>query len=169
MQFYFQMVHFGEMDNMTEEQVTKKILAWLIENQWQIICFDFPQSGTGKYLHPNEEYRNSETKNYAAFIPDIVSVKEDKVVFFENKNRFFLDDFIKLKSIREKNIYSESINTLLSKYEVNNYYYGIGAVKTEAFVKKSLPYLSHVDFIILVDNDNIELHKNTCFELMPNK
>ncbi len=38
---------------MTEEQVTKAILNHLVKNCWKIICFDFPQSGTGKYIHPN--------------------------------------------------------------------------------------------------------------------
>jgi hypothetical protein len=32
---------------ITEEQVTKAILDWLEANDWKIICFDFPQSGTG--------------------------------------------------------------------------------------------------------------------------
>ncbi len=53
---------------MKEEYVTKAILNWLETNNWKIICFDFPQSGTGYILHPNEEYRT--TKNYGAIIPD---------------------------------------------------------------------------------------------------
>ena len=38
---------------MTEESVTKSILKWLMQNNWIIVCFDFPQSGTGHFLHPN--------------------------------------------------------------------------------------------------------------------
>ena len=38
---------------MKEEQVTKAVLKWLIANKWEIVCFDFPQSGTGRILHPN--------------------------------------------------------------------------------------------------------------------
>lgn len=38
---------------MTEEQVTKALLQYLTDNGWHIVCFDFPQSGTGKVLHPN--------------------------------------------------------------------------------------------------------------------
>ena len=44
---------------LTEEQATKAILDWLEENGWKIICFDFPQSGTGVSLHPNEELRTT--------------------------------------------------------------------------------------------------------------
>ena len=151
------------MDNMTEEQVTKKILAWLIENQWKIICFDFPQSGTGKYFHPNEEYRNIKPKNNAAFIPDIIAIKENKAIFFENKNRFYLDDFIKLQMIRDSNIYKHSIDRFLSDYKINEYYYGIGAIKNQSFIKKSLDYIDYVDFIILVDDKNVEVYKDICF------
>ena len=38
---------------MTEEQVTKALLQHLTDNGWHIVCFDFPQSGTGRVLHPN--------------------------------------------------------------------------------------------------------------------
>lgn len=38
---------------MTEEQVTKAILQYLQNKGWHIVCFDFPQSGTGRVLHPN--------------------------------------------------------------------------------------------------------------------
>lgn len=38
---------------MTEEQVTKALLQHLTDNGWHIVSFDFPQSGTGKVLHPN--------------------------------------------------------------------------------------------------------------------
>lgn len=40
---------------MSEEQVTKLILEWLLNKKWNIIAFDFPQSGTGIYLHPNDQ------------------------------------------------------------------------------------------------------------------
>jgi hypothetical protein len=108
------MVLYGEMDKMTEEQVTKKILEWLINNNWKIITYDFPQSGTGKYLHPNKDLRKINTKNDKAFIPDIVAVKKNTALFFENKNRFYLDDFKKLKDIKSNNIYSDDIDRLLS-------------------------------------------------------
>ncbi|MDR0515595.1 MAG: hypothetical protein LBH25_00950 [Fibromonadaceae bacterium] len=31
---------------ITEEQTTKAFIEWLELNDWKIICFDFPQSGT---------------------------------------------------------------------------------------------------------------------------
>jgi hypothetical protein len=154
------MEHCGEMDNITEEQVTKNILKWLKNNDWKIIAYDFPQSGTGKYLHPNKNIRQKETKNHQAFIPDIVAIKNDTAIFFENKNRFFLDDFIKLKEVKNNNNYSISISNLLNKYSISNIYFGIGAIDNELFVKSSKNFIEYVDFIVLISNklNNIKIY-----------
>jgi hypothetical protein len=141
--------------SMTEEQVTKKILEWLINNNWDIISFDFPQSGTGKHLHPNKDLRQSGTKNKKSFIPDIVTIKDNIVLFFENKNRFFLDDFIKLNHIKKKHNYTESIDKLLVKYDIEKIYYGIGAIYNKSFIEQSKKYLNSVDFIVLVSSEII--------------
>ena len=69
---------------MTEEQVTKSILKWLIDNDWKIVCFDFPQSGTGHFLHPN----GSTEKNKDAINPDIVAVNGNICVFLKIKTDF---------------------------------------------------------------------------------
>ena len=47
---------------MREEKVTKNILDWLEENGWTIICYDFPQSGTGVLLHLNNSNRTEKNK-----------------------------------------------------------------------------------------------------------
>ena len=138
---------------MSEEQVTKIILEWLINNNWKIISFDFPQSGTGKHLHPNKIIRLSGTKNEKTFIPDIIAVKNNIALFFENKNRFFLDDFIKLYNIKTKNIYSEAIDKLLAIYKVDKIYYGVGAINNKKFIEQSSNQLDYVDFIVLIDKD----------------
>jgi hypothetical protein len=76
---------------ITEEQLTKAILEWLIANNWEIICYDFPQSGTGVSIHPNEELRT--TKNKGAIIPDIVAIKNGtvKAYAFGSTFAFFAD------------------------------------------------------------------------------
>ena len=145
------MVHYGEMVKMTEEQVTKRILEWLISNNWEIITYDFPQSGTGKYLHPNKDLREEQSKNLKAFIPDVVAIKNNISIFFENKNRFFLDDFNKLYNIKTTNIYSDSIDKLLIEYSITNIYYGIGAIKNNLFLEKAIDYYHLVDFIVLIN------------------
>lgn len=39
---------------MREENVTKKIIKYLKKNEWEIISFDFPQSGTGIMILPDD-------------------------------------------------------------------------------------------------------------------
>ncbi|ELI6456044.1 hypothetical protein RRM46_002283 [Flavobacterium psychrophilum] len=142
---------------ITEEKVTKLILDWLESNDWKIICYDFPQSGTGISLHLNEELR--ETKNKGAVIPDIVAIKEEKVLFFENKDRFVLSDFDKLNSLKTNNNYSESIEKLLTNYDFSAIYYGIGIPKIENQITKVKNEVEKVDFVIFVNSDKeIEIY-----------
>lgn len=148
---------------MREEQVTKNILNWLKRNQWEIICFDFPQSGTGIYLHPNKEFRT--TKNKKAIIPDIVAVKEDISVFFENKNRFFEGDFLKINELKRGNDYSVSINKLLDGYDVFEIYYGIGIPNNEKDIKKTENYLDKIDFLITTDEEENIYIKHDVFKI----
>lgn len=82
---------------MREEQVTKSILKRLTANGWEIVCFDFPQSGTGRMLHPN---RSNDEKNKDGIIPDIVAVKDCVCIFAENKDRFFYSDFKKQNMLK---------------------------------------------------------------------
>lgn len=137
---------------MTEESVTKSILNWLIQLGWEIVCFDFPQSGTGHFLHPN----NSESeKNKGAINPDIVAVKNNICLFFENKDRFYFLDYEKQNSLINGDDYSNAINDLLSNYTVDMIYYGIG-LPTIKHSKKSEDAAHLVDFIIGVE-DNKEI------------
>lgn len=132
---------------MTEETVTKTILNWLIQRGWDIVCFDFPQSGTGHLLHPNNA---GSEKNKGSINPDIVTVKGEVCLFFENKNRFYYLDYEKQHSLINGNDYSIAIKNLLSPYSVTEIYYGIGSpiIKNS---KKFLKSAQLVDFIIGVD------------------
>jgi hypothetical protein len=141
---------------ITEEQATKAILDWLETNDWKIICFDFPQSGTGVSLHPNEELRT--TKNKGAFIPDIVAIKNSIVIFFENKDRFVLDDFMKVQDLRNNNDYSNSIERLLTECEYSKIFYGVGLVYSENTEQKTNLHLDKIDFAILYhENKTIKI------------
>ena len=110
---------------MREERVTINILTWLEENDWQIICYDFPQSGTGVLLHPNSD-ENRTTKNKGGIIPDILATRNSVALFFENKDRFVLSDFEKLKEIKTIGNFSKSLNTILSDFNVTSIYFGVG-------------------------------------------
>lgn len=137
---------------ITEERITKAILKWLKKNSWEIISFDFPQSGTGIILHENfsNKYGN---KNKGSIIPDIICVKNETCLFFENKDRFYKMDFIKQNTLKTNNTYTDSINSLLSNYCINKILYGIGMPyePNNLGIDKE-KYL--VDFVVMVKENN---------------
>lgn len=133
---------------MTEEQLTKTILNWLEKDGWNIVCFDFPQSGTGVSLHPNEEIRT--TKNKGAIIPDIVAIKGDIVVFFENKDHFSMEDFLKVEQLRKSPDYSNSIKNLLRDLIHTKIFYGVGLPFTNNIHNKTKENINRIDFAVFV-------------------
>ena len=142
---------------MTEEQVTKTIINYLNTNKWNIITFDFPQSGTGKILLPNESIGE---KNKDGFIPDIVTVKNGICLFFENKHRFYLKDFQKISSLINNNVFSNSIANLLKDNHILYIYYGIG-LPLSKWSSSAKTNASLVDFIFGVS-------LNSCVEILYN-
>ncbi len=140
---------------ITEEHITKAIISWLEKNSWEIICFDFPQSGTGKVLHSNDRLG---LKNKDSIIPDIIAIKNDVVVYFENKDRFVFSDFQKIDSIKKENNYSNSINNILSRYKYKHIYYGVGLpinYKNESKVNNNK---NKVDFIVDSNGDIADIN-----------
>lgn len=143
---------------MKEERVTINILYWLESNGWKIICYDFPQSGTGVLLHPNTD-KNRTTKNKGGIIPDILATRNSVALFFENKDRFVLSDFEKIKEIKSTGNFSNSLNTILSESNVTSIFYGIGIPINDRHIKKSLENIEGIDFLIST-NDNGEVRIN---------
>ena len=142
---------------MREERVTINILSWLEENGWQIVCYDFPQSGTGILLHPNGDNRTE--KNKGGIIPDIIAVKDNIALFFENKDRFYQPDFDKLFEIKTENNFSDSLNQLLSGFSISKIVYGIGLPEVKKHLEKSKTQLDKIDFLITTnDNKTVEIH-----------
>lgn len=131
---------------MREENVTKNILQWLQNNNWKIICFDFPQSGTGVLLHLNNSNRTE--KNKGGIIPDIIAVKNDIAVFFENKDRFYQPDFDKLFEIKTELNYSDSLDLLLSDHNISSILYGIGISDIKKEIEKCILNIDKVDFLM---------------------
>lgn len=143
---------------MREERVTINILNWLERNGWKIVCYDFPQSGTGFLLHPNSD-ENRTTKNKGGIIPDILATRNSVALFFENKDRFVLSDFEKLKEIKTLGNFSNSLNAILSDFNVTSIYYGVGIPAIEKHIKKSLENIDGIDFLISsLENGEIEIN-----------
>lgn len=133
---------------MTEEQCTIILLEYLEENGWEILCFDFPQSGTGRVLHPDTNM----SKTIGGIIPDIVAVKNGICLFFENKDHFYLPDFDKQNMLRTTSDYKTSISELVKRKHVRHIYYGIG-FPVECSNRVTDEERSKVDFIVTVNND----------------
>lgn len=131
---------------MREEKVTKNILDWLEQNGWSILCYDFPQSGTGVLLHLNNNNRTE--KNKGGIIPDIIAVKKNSALFFENKDRFYEPDFDKLNEIKMESNYSDSLDQLLNGFNVTDINYGIGIPDSKKDIDKSKQQLAKIDFLI---------------------
>lgn len=141
---------------MREENVTKNILIWLQKNNWEIICFDFPQSGTGVLLHLNGTNRTE--KNKGGIIPDIIAVKNGIAVFFENKDRFYQPDFDKLFEIKTELNYTDSLDSLLSDHNITSIFYGIGISDITEEIEKCKLNLDKIDFLISTNKlKNIEI------------
>ena len=136
---------------MTEESVTKALLDWLESTGWEVICYDFPQSGTGIALHPNSALR--ETKNKGSIIPDIIAIRNGVVVFFENKDNFVQKDFDKVNRLRTTTNYSEAIIRLLKEYDYKKIFYGVGLPFTEKVVERTTNQIEQIDFAIFVSED----------------
>lgn len=153
MQSYFVMVRSGGMDKMREEKVTKEIIKKLKQNDWFIFSFDFPQSGTGCLILPDNSNGN---KNKDSIIPDIIAIKNNVCVFFENKDRIVVSDFDKVNSLITNNLYINNINKLLKNYNIKDYYYGIG-LPDNINLKKLDGLLNKTDFVLLVKELNYQL------------
>lgn len=146
---------------MTEEQTTIAIIDWLEANDWRIICFDFPQSGTGLMLHPNSNV-NQNKKNKGGIIPDIIAVKNSEAVFFENKDRYVKNDFDKLKDIKLTGNYSDNLGVLLKEFKITRINYGVGIPSIKKEIFKSKGNLEDIDFLVSSDIDgNIFIHHDT--------
>lgn len=137
------------MRKLSEENVTKIILSNLIKNDWKIVCFDFPQSGTGIILHPNS---SEAEKNKGSITPDIIAVKKNLCLYFENKDRTYFPDFEKINMLRTKNCYSNALSDLLKPLPIQNIFYGIG-LPTQKCTRNALDNSNLVDFILGVDSD----------------
>jgi len=137
------------MASITEEDVTRSLLGVLEDAGWFIICFDFPQSGTGVALHPN----NATSKTKDIWVPDIVAHKAETVVIFENKDHYDSSDVAKVSRLRGMDNYSNDLARLLSGRTYKKIVYGIGIPNSDRNRTKTLASLDKMDFAILLNED----------------
>ncbi|WP_455001687.1 hypothetical protein [Cardiobacterium hominis] len=133
---------------MREEFVTINIIKWLKNYNWDIVCYDFPQSGTGVMIHPNTIKKDS--KNKGGIIPDIIAVKDIYAIFFENKDRFAISDFEKIHRIKNSFDFSDGLCGLIGKERIFNIRYGIGLPKVDKYINQSKKHVQKIDFLVSV-------------------
>jgi len=136
---------------MKEEQITKSILKYLVTLGWTVISYDFPQSGTGTIIQPT--HRDKRTKNKGAIIPDIIAIRSQKVVIFENKDHFVFSDFQKIDSLRTDNVYLESFTKVLKAYTYEGLYYGVGLPDSDKAKLNTEKNKFMIDFALFVNLD----------------
>ncbi len=132
---------------MTAENVTKSILSFLIGRGWKIVTFDFPQSGTGRSLHPS----GSVSKNAGVLIPDVVAVKDGESIYLENKDRYYPEDFTKVNNVLQTKMYAESFFKLLGVNQ-ETMFGGIG-MPASCCDSISEDMKNLVDFVLGVSDD----------------
>lgn len=133
---------------MKEEFVTRSIIDFLKIKGWKIFTFDYPQSGRGHLIQPNDRTH----KNKKSIIPDIIAYKDSKCIIMENKPYFYPEDFTKLDDLRNNEIYTNSLKNLIYRLNCDKIFYGIGLPNTVDIFSKDEQIINLVDFIITVDN-----------------
>ena len=108
---------------ITEERITNYILDYLEENGWKILCFDYPQSGTGIYFK-DENFLNNKNKN--SINPDIIVTKDKISLYFENKSYYYEPDVDLIKKLKKLNPYRKSIDRKLKETKNTVFFYGVG-------------------------------------------
>jgi len=136
----------GRADMITEAFVTRKTVEWLENRGWSILAFDFPQSGTGFVLHPND----STSKTKGTIIPDIVARKGEVGLLLENKDRFDITDFKKINHLRTTSDFSDSLDTLFGGELPKTMCYGVAFPRISSQIGNAQPHLDKVDFLLTV-------------------
>ena len=133
---------------MTEEFVTLSAMRWLEDTGWEIIAYEYPQSGTGVLIRPDDAV--DRTKE--AVTPDILAYDRahGAGLYFENKVAFSLADFRKIQMLRTATRYRRALSRLFPYGLPSRMGYGVAFLDLAANLGRARKYLQMVDFIIAV-------------------
>lgn len=85
---------------MTEEQVTKAVMEWLVRNGWEVLDYDFPGGGTGRRFR-FADAAGRRDKNAGAFCPDVVAWRDGLFLLSEDKAVDTLSDYGKQARVKQ--------------------------------------------------------------------
>ena len=136
---------------MTEEQVTKTILKWLVDSDWEILDYDFPGGGTGRKFHVGNG-RSEKTKGIV--IPDIIALKNNVMLVLENKSVDTLSDYEKIKQFAESNDFRVQLEAAYPDINILKVIWGIGYSGQQKYTSQAAD--SNVNVVINVVGDSVE-------------
>jgi len=131
-----------------EETITIRLVQGLKRADWRIIAFDFPGSGTGIDLHPNNE--NHKTKGI--YRPDLIAYKQGIGIVTENKVEYDDYDICKLIDMRETGNYSAALTRAFNGLRVEQVQFGVVLNEGEKNRQKLALIKDKVDFAIVYDH-----------------
>lgn len=148
---------------MREETITIKFVRYLRYRGWNIISYDFPQSGTGLELHPD----NETDKTKGIYIPDVIAYKDGIGIVTENKVDYDEYDIQKLANLKYGYEYDRALNQIFNGYNLKKILYGVVLNKTNSNYSKLLKISDLIDFAILYNNDTgaFEIIIDNCLEI----
>jgi len=123
---------------MIEESVTKAVICFLKQREWEILDYDFPGSGTGRNFHVGSK---EDLKKRKRVIPDIIAYKNDTILWFENKDKDTIGDYKKVFSLssEHRNLLKQ-INQVYSDKSANNLFFAIAFSGESKYLEKATEY-----------------------------
>jgi len=134
---------------MDEERVTEAVEAHLSASGWTIFAVDYPTSGSGLRIHPNE--RRAGSKHAGSVVPDIVAYRGETLLVVENKPYVDPADVRKLSRIAAGD-YDESRERRVYEAEFGTVATGIG-IPADAAPGGSVDAFGPIDYLYLVDSE----------------
>ncbi len=133
---------------MKEEEITKFVIKNLKENDWRILSFDFPQSGTGIILKHNGHLNE---KNKLTINPDVLAFRQGVLLYMENKESFSAHDIEKIARVKN-NEYTVSLRRIFPSIKYEKILTGVALSDDDSNLSNLLEKGKDLDFFILVED-----------------
>lgn len=137
---------------MKEEKVTLAIIEFLKAADWEILSFDYPQSGTGVTIHPANRQMGAKREN--TITPDIIALKIDNLIVMENKVYFSAEDVKKLRKVK-KGVFTRSLRYNFPDINWQKIWVGLGISDKDKELRKALANQPVFDFLLSVTSEGV--------------
>ena len=131
---------------MNEESVTRSVMEWLDGQGWEVLDYDFPGGGTGRKFRQESD---CSAKNKGIVIPDIVAIKDDTCVLFEDKESDTADDYRKVVGLVRSTSLPEQMARAYPEHSINTVLAGIAYAGESHYL--ALAEKEGVDVVVQVD------------------